>query len=296
MSPSTTTVLCPRSRASRNVSIAFETLFGLALYASSSTVIPVAASRETRMRPFGDANAANLAPTSESGTPVDTATAAAHAAHAARCAPGSERHTETVSFPFRIRSALGGNTAVRSSARSSSERAASTSTSAPLPRVPKDTLREPFGTVIPMTRASSAFTTHTSPSEADANISAFARATPSRSPTPSRCAGATFVTTRTFGLAIAASAAISPGALMPISSTHARADGGARRIVSGSPTWLLKFPSVACVCSSPSASAHMSRAVVFPTLPVIPTTGPSNRRRTSDASAWSAAVAFSTRT
>ena len=35
MSPRTTTVLCPRLRASRNVSIAFETLFGLARVAKN---------------------------------------------------------------------------------------------------------------------------------------------------------------------------------------------------------------------------------------------------------------------
>ena len=40
-----------------------------------------------------------------------------------------------------------------------------------------------------------------------------------------------------------------------------------------------------CECvSSPSAKAHNSRTVVFPTLPVIPTTTPLNLFRTMDAS------------
>jgi len=82
------------------------------------------------------------------------------------------------------------------------------------------------------------------------------------------------------GPAISANRAISPGALVAISRTQTSASAGARRIVSGSPIRLFQLPGVLWTAGSPpSAEASISFTVVFPELPVMPTTRAPLRRR-----------------
>ncbi len=70
---------------------------------------------------------------------------------------------------------------------------------------------------------------------------------------------------------------ISPNSLMPISTTAAAYSGESRSTVSGTPIWLFWFPSVLrTFFPAETASAAISLVVVFPTLPVTPTTGPAN--------------------
>ena len=94
------------------------------------------------------------------------------------------------------------------------------------------------------------------------------------------------VITAQLGAAISARRLISPKSLIPISTTATSCSGSRRNIVSGNPTWLLWFPSVRITFfSAERASAIISFVVVFPTLPVTPTTGIENR--------WRYAVAIS---
>ena len=105
----------------------------------------------------------------------------------------------------------------------------------------------------------------------------------------------TFVTAATFGSAIRESAESSPGRSIPISSTSTSSPGDADRIVSGTPTRLLWFPSVACVrLHVDSAAASIDLVVVLPTDPVTATTThPGLRRRHSPARAMRNACASS---
>ena len=121
MSPRTTTVLCPRLRASRNVSIAFETLFGLALYASR-TVISVAASRETRMWPFGDSRTPLIWHRCRKAARQSIPRRQPRTPRTPRARPGFRERTETVAASNPQRASVG-TPLSRSSARSSSKRA-----------------------------------------------------------------------------------------------------------------------------------------------------------------------------
>ena len=104
------------------------------------------------------------------------------------------------------------------------------------------------------TRGSSAFST-TAPSAGMARTSAlFSRCTSSREPRNSVCADDTVVTAATVGRAISASAAISPGRLVPSSSAAARCSAVSLRRVSGRPHWLLKLDSG--LSTGPSAAEH----------------------------------------
>ncbi len=93
------------------------------------------------------------------------------------------------------------------------------------------------------------------------------------------------VITATCGRASAASAAISPGALVPISITAERVACRSRSSVSGTPSALLNERSLATTDPrDASAAATSSLVVVLPLLPVMPTTSgqraPSSVRRT----------------
>ena len=80
--------------------------------------------------------------------------------------------------------------------------------------------------------------------------------------------------------AISAITAISPGSLIPSSSTPISSFSEISEIVSGTPIWLLWFAGVLNVLYfAESAAATISRVVVFPTLPVIPTNGIERRAR-----------------
>ena len=82
-----------------------------------------------------------------------------------------------------------------------------------------------------------------------------------------------FVMTHTSGLAIRLSLCISPKSLIPISRTAISQSSRICSTVSGSPTSLLKFPSVFRTRKPfDSTLATNSFVLVFPTLPVMPTT------------------------
>jgi hypothetical protein len=115
-----------------------------------------------------------------------------------------------------------------------------------------------------------------------AGSTAFSRATPSSPPSSAVCAAATRVLSVRSGSIIAASGAISPGALIPASMTANRCTAGSSRVsVSGTPRWLLRLPSVASTppAAPPSSSASRFLVEVLPALPEMPTTGPVNVRR-----------------
>ena len=139
----------------------------------------------------------------------------------------------------------------------------------------------------------------TPPTRSAAGSTAFSRATPSSPPRSCVCAGAMRVTIVTSGAIIAASGAISPGALMPASITARRCLAGSSRVrVNETPRWLFKLPSVASTppASPPSRSARRSLVDVLPALPVIAATGPRKARRCSRAivcSAWSGSATTS---
>ena len=105
-------------------------------------------------------------------------------------------------------------------------------------------------------------------------ISVFAFSTPSLSPRFSRWQVPILVITQVFGLAIFARRVISPKSLIPISRTAISSSSRRRKTVRGRPNSLLKFPCVFRVrYFSFSTEAITSFVLVFPTLPVIPTTG-----------------------
>ena len=79
--------------------------------------------------------------------------------------------------------------------------------------------------------------------------------------------------TPTVGLATAQSAAMSPWARAPISSTSASVSLGALSRVSGTPASLLYEPGLACNANfGASAAAVRSLVPVLPAEPVMPTT------------------------
>ncbi len=110
-------------------------------------------------------------------------------------------------------------------------------------------------------------------------------ATASMEPIPSVWAMSAFMHRATWGAAIAAIRAISPGALLPHSTTIARCARVSPRSVKGAPTRLLRLPTVAWQgpsTAAASAAAVSSLVVVLPTAPLMATTGMSPRVR----SAW----------
>ena len=126
----------------------------------------------------------------------------------------------------------------------------------------------------------------------DPASTAFSWATESSPPRSARWAGPTIVTRTMSGSIIAASAPISPGALIPASTTAKRCRAGSsRQSVSATPIWLFRLPSVASTPapSPPRRSARSSLVEVLPALPVIPTTVPRKFLRCSRAIACSAA-------
>ena len=132
----------------------------------------------------------------------------------------------------------------------------------------------PFTSVTVASLSSSPFNT-TKPSGAiNSKISVFAFNTPSLSPRFSKWHWPIFVITQTFGLAILLRRRISPKSLMPISTTATSCSFLILKMVRGSPTSLLKFPWVFnTLYFAPNVAAIISLVLVFPTLPVIPTTG-----------------------
>ena len=107
----------------------------------------------------------------------------------------------------------------------------------------------------------------------DLNISVFAFSMPSLVLRFSRWHHPIFVITHTSGHAIAVSLVISPKSLIPISSTAISSLSSSVKTVSGRPISLLKLPCVFFTlyfCAR--TDAIVSFVLVFPTLPVIPTT------------------------
>ena len=94
-----------------------------------------------------------------------------------------------------------------------------------------------------------------------------------------------FVMMAASGFARAASGAISPGWFIPISQTAAVSAVVAERIESGTPMWLLKFPSVLTTRKRvASTAAANSFVLVFPLLPVMQSTFNFKRDRQAAAS------------
>ena len=88
----------------------------------------------------------------------------------------------------------------------------------------------------------------------------------------------------------------SPGSLIPSSITAISSSGAIWDMVMGTPTWLLLLPGVLYTRSpAPRAAAIISLVVVFPTLPVIPTTGMESRPRHQLPNLCRAALVSSTR-
>ena len=107
-----------------------------------------------------------------------------------------------------------------------------------------------------------------------------ALATPSTEPKNSRCAGPILVMTPIVGSAISHRYFNPPCSLMPISITAASQVFESRSRVSGTPSQLFRLPSVASTRYRVlSTAAAISLVVVFPLLPVMPTTGIRKRRR-----------------
>ena len=117
-------------------------------------------------------------------------------------------------------------------------------------------------------------TTQRPPSVMLRNRSSFSSNTPSKEPSLSRWLSPTVVTTAISGRAIAESVEISPGSFEPISTTITSTSVGIESSVSGTPMRLLRLSGVACTARViPSAARVRSFVVVFPTDPVIATTG-----------------------
>ncbi len=115
-------------------------------------------------------------------------------------------------------------------------------------------------------------------------------------PSFSECSMSTFTTTATEGRAMRPSSAISPGTLVPHSSTIARCSGVRVNRVIGTPTRLLRFPAVTRVCpkSARTAAAASVLVVVLPAEPPIARTG-SGRLRVSRSTKWRARSPSATR-
>ena len=141
-----------------------------------------------------------------SATPAACAAAAAPSAFDTLWRPASGSRTRADSSPI-----ASVNTVTKAPA-SIRPAMASARTSA-LASMPKRRMRAPRGAIVRHDSAngSSALMTAVPPSSRAANISPSARATPARSPKPSRCSSPALVTSAMAGLASAASAAISPG-------------------------------------------------------------------------------------
>ena len=102
----------------------------------------------------------------------------------------------------------------------------------------------------------------------------FSRITPSSEPKPSTCAKPTFVITAIVGSMMRRSCSISPRTLAPASTTRASLSSGAPRMVSGTPTRLLRLAVVACTRQRVATAARIiSLVLVFPLDPVMATTG-----------------------
>ncbi len=123
------------------------------------------------------------------------------------------------------------------------------------------------------TIGSSALSTARPSGSSASTISPLAAPITSRLPNSPRCAEPTLSTTLTSGGAIRQRVATCPIPRAPISSTRKRVSSVARRIVSGSPTSVLKDPAGATVGPrSSSRVAIRSLVVVLPDEPVIATT------------------------
>ncbi|OPY12130.1 MAG: hypothetical protein A4E67_00127 [Syntrophaceae bacterium PtaB.Bin038] len=99
------------------------------------------------------------------------------------------------------------------------------------------------------------------------------------------------------GEAISVRRAISPRRFVPSSRTATSWAAVIRKTVSGSPTRLLRLPSLfSRFFSPPMMAAAISFVVVFPVLPVTATTGMSNRARQNRARSPSAVSVSETET
>ncbi len=206
-------------------------------------------------------------------TPSAWATASAAAPFDAAASPTSRRRASIVRS-----AAMRNRTLVRSS-ESRSQR--STRTSAVDVRPKLRTEPPPAMARRATRRASSAFRTAVPPGPSAAKSDAFSSATASTVPSPSVWAAATIVTTPTSGRVISASRAISPGRLVPISSTAVSTIGPRPRTTMGRPTRLFRLPAVRCTRrpAAESAPAVSSLVEVLPAEPVMHTTRPSQAAR-----------------
>ena len=92
----------------------------------------------------------------------------------------------------------------------------------------------------------SSATTATPPGRRWRTMAISSSSTPSTEPSPSRCSSPMEVITTWSGSTMAPRMSISPGSLVPVSTTSTSASSGAARRVRGTPIWLFRFPSVAC--------------------------------------------------
>ncbi len=213
----------------------------------------------------------------------------ARARPAATCAALSPTRSATVATNSALeimwRPATGSSTGWRSPSATKTNREPSPPSSissartspAPIPAVSTRARQRP---AIPGVVWSSAFNTTKPPSATASASEPFSAAIASRDPMVSRWATPTLVITAMSGRATAASAAISPGLLMPISQTPNSCRSSAESTVSGRPMWLFKFPRVAVTANStPSTAVNRSFVEVLPELPVMPiTVRPSSSR------------------
>mmetsp|Transcript_72819 Transcript_72819/g.122014 ORF Transcript_72819/g.122014 Transcript_72819/m.122014 type:complete len:203 (+) Transcript_72819:1506-2114(+) len=124
------------------------------------------------------------------------------------------------------------------------------------------------------------------PSTRPSKISAFARAMASTLSKLSECTAHTAVTTATVGRASPVSTRICPALSIPISMTACSVSRGMRARVRGTPIWLFRLPSVACVLPTTARPcASMAFVVVLPTDPVTPMTRAVARSRPRAATA-----------
>ena len=224
---------------------------------------------------------------SSSGTSRATPTAAAASALTMLCRPA-----KAILTGCRLPPASSVN------ARPSSVSVASPAMRTVAPAARPKVMTRPFvSRAIEATRGSSALSTATPVAESARTSAAFSSRTPSMLPRNSVWTAATIVTTPTVGRAMAESVAISPGWLVPSSTTAARCSAPSRRSVSGRPHWLLN--DEAGLSTSPrvaSTAAVSSFTVVLPIEPVMATTGTLKRERCQAARRPSERVVSSTRT
>ncbi len=249
-----------------------------------------APARRHTQRPLAGRAASRPWTICSSGSPSATPTPAAASAFVTLCRPAKwSRRARRPSDVSRTKLTPSGVSSISPARMSAAPRA--------LPKALKVQTRAGLAAAIARTRGSSAFSTTAPPAGMIRTSALFSRWTSSREPRNSVWAEETVVTAAMVGRAISASAAISPGLLVPSSSAAARCSAVSLRRVSGSPHWLLKLDSgLSTGPSTPSTAAIISLVVVLPFEPVTAATGIEKRWRCHAASRPRALVVSSTST